>query len=64
MMGQPDGMTEEHFEFLDELRKSGETNMWGAAPYLRDWFGLGKKDAADYLLYWIETFEQRHKKDD
>lgn len=26
---------QKHFNYLEELRQSGETNMWGAAPYLR-----------------------------
>ena len=33
-------MTDEHDEFLLYLRDSGETNMWGAAPYLQEEFGL------------------------
>ena len=28
-------MMEKYFDFLDDLRDSGETNMFGAAPYLQ-----------------------------
>ena len=26
------------FKFLEELRQSGITNMYGAVPYIEDWF--------------------------
>lgn len=55
--------TEEHLVFLDELRESGETNMFGAAPYLREQFDLSRKDAADVLYYWMETFDERNPQD-
>lgn len=29
---------QKHFDFLEDLRRSGITNMYGAAPYLRDEF--------------------------
>jgi hypothetical protein len=29
---RPEFLTDEHFQFLDELRESGEINMFGAAP--------------------------------
>ncbi len=29
---------QEYFDYLEELRQSGTTNMWGAAPYLRKAF--------------------------
>ena len=33
----------EYYVFLEELRQSGVTNMFGATPYLREEFGLGRK---------------------
>ena len=41
-MDQPDFVTEEHLEYLDNLRESGITNMFGAAPYLEFSFDLDK----------------------
>jgi hypothetical protein len=41
---------------LRELRDSGEINMWGAAPYLMDEFGMGRMEARDALLAWIASF--------
>ena len=34
MEERPKFITEEHLEYLDELRESGITNMYGARPYL------------------------------
>jgi hypothetical protein len=46
--------------FLDELRESGDTNMWGAAPYIQSEFGLSRKESRDHLLRWIKSFSERH----
>lgn len=43
------------FEFLDNLRDSGETNMYGAAPYLVREFGLTHKRAREVLVLWMES---------
>ena len=50
------------FEYLDALRDSGVTNMFGAGPYLQDAFGLSRYEAKDVVLAWMETFRQRHSK--
>ena len=44
---------QEYFDFLDELRLSGETNMFGAAPYLQAEFGIDKKEAREILQNWM-----------
>jgi hypothetical protein len=46
--------------FLDELRESGATNMFGAAPYIVEEFGVTRQEAKDLLLNWMQTFEERH----
>lgn len=52
---------DEYFEFLDMLRKSGVTNMYGAVPYLMENFeNLDRAEAKNVLLKWMETFEERH----
>ena len=51
---------QEMFEYLDELRASGETNMYGAAPYLEAEFDLTERDARAVLQRWMETFAERH----
>jgi hypothetical protein len=50
-------MTREHHEYLIALRDSGIVNMWGASPYLAEYFGLGRKEANTILVEWIESFK-------
>lgn len=46
-----------HLSFLDELRKSGDTNILGARPYIEDAFPeLSEGQAAAVLGYWMKTF--------
>jgi len=42
-----------YFYFLEDLRESGATNMFGAASYLVDVFGLDRREAKDILLEWM-----------
>ncbi len=51
---------EEYLEYLDDLRESGVTNMFGASQYLEEAFDLNQYDAKDVLLFWMETFGDRH----
>lgn len=54
---------DQFFEYLDELRGSGETNMYGASSYLMEEFGLTKQDSRRILSVWMNTFEERHVED-
>jgi len=56
-MSRPDFVQNEHLEFLDALRDSGITNMFGARPYLVNEFALSEDDAIQILMYWMETFD-------
>ena len=47
-----------YFQFLDELQKSGDTNMLGAAPYLEDQFWLEPSEAKEVLRLWMKSFEE------
>jgi hypothetical protein len=44
------------FEFLDELRESGITNMWGAGEYVERRFSWEDPKATKALLLWMKTF--------
>jgi hypothetical protein len=58
---RPEFVTDEHLVYLDELRESGETNMFGARPYLMEEFDeLSKTEAEVVLTYWMKTFSERH----
>lgn len=50
-------MKQKIFKFLVELRDSGRTNMWGATPYIMDEFDMEMKEAGEWLLKWIRTFD-------
>ena len=41
------------FKFLEDLRKSGVTNMLGASPYIQKAFGFSKEKSHEYLDLWI-----------
>jgi hypothetical protein len=61
---KPEKMLENHLLFLDALRESGITNMYGARPYLeRKFKTLTATECGDILGYWMQTFSERHKKD-
>ena len=57
---QQEEQMEEYFTYLDALRESGVTNMYGAGPYLRNEFGLDRNESHRVLQEWMETFEKRH----
>ena len=61
---RPAFCTDEHLEYLDALRESGATNMFGAKPYLEKAFKGLKKDnkARDVLQFWMSSFSERHQK--
>lgn len=60
-MEKPDFVTQEHLEFLDELRESGVTNMLGAPPYLEEEFTeLDYDQSKKVVIHWMETFSERH----
>lgn len=56
---RPAFCTNEHLQWLDELRESGISNMFGARPLLMDEFdGLEELQAYAILGYWMKTFGQ------
>jgi len=58
---KPKALRKEHLQFLDNLRESGETNMYGSPRYLREGFSeLTKNDASEIVSYWMKTFSLRH----
>lgn len=42
------------FTYLEGLRQSGVTNMFGAGPYLEREFGLNRDEANEVLLDWMK----------
>ena len=59
---KPKILTDKHLTYLDRLRESGVTNMYGAGEYLEKKFGMTREEANQVLSYWMKTFSERHKK--
>lgn len=49
---------EQYFNYLNQLRDSGVTNMFGATPYLMKEFSLTKAEAVEVLSAWMRSFEE------
>lgn len=45
-----------YWEFLENLRVSGVTNMFGATPYLQAQFGLSHREAMEILADWMKNY--------
>jgi hypothetical protein len=50
-------LVNEVFTFLDELRESGDTNMYGASPYIEDEFDMKRRAGAPFLSSWMESYK-------
>lgn len=57
---RPPVVQDVHLVYLDSLRETGITNMYGAGPYLAHAFDLSRSDARIILEYWMKTFSERH----
>jgi len=61
-MEKPKNLKDEHLEFLDGLRESGITNMYGSGSYLREEFSdIDDCESHEIVRYWMETFSDRQK---
>ena len=50
----------EYFSYLDNLRESGETNMYGAGSYLQQVFEeLDQDNSKTVLLSWMKHFSDK-----
>lgn len=58
---RPACVTDTHLYFLDGLRMTGITNMYGAVPYIQEAFnGMTRDTASKVLAYWMNSFSERH----
>ena len=53
-----DESAEFYFDYLNKLRDSGRTNMFGAVPYLRAEFGLDKNTARQILAKYMKSMNE------
>lgn len=49
--------------YLEELRRSGVTNMYGATPYLMDAFSLDYSEAKRILIDWMRNYNRADYED-
>ena len=54
----------EVMEFLNLLRDTGKTNMFGATPYIMQEFDIPKKEAINLLAIWMDNFNEDGKYDE
>lgn len=50
--------TNKYWIYLEDLRRSGVTNMFGAAPYLMSEFDLNKEEANKILTDWMRNYNR------
>jgi len=48
--------------FLDVVRSTGVTNMYGAGSYIEKHFNVSRYEAKDFLMVWMRTFSERRAK--
>ena len=48
----------EVMSYLNDLRDSGVTNMFGAAPYVEQEFEIEKREARRLLSLWMSNFNE------
>tara|TARA_R100000655_G_scaffold24787_1_gene50263 strand:+ start:272 stop:457 length:186 start_codon:yes stop_codon:yes gene_type:complete len=61
-MEKPEIVEDKHLKFLDNLRDSGDVNMFGASEYVQEAFDISNRNARDILVYWMETYGERQQK--
>ena len=44
------------FDYLERLRQSGVTNMFGACPYLERRFKIEHREASQILTKWMKNY--------
>lgn len=50
-----------YYKYLEMLRRSGVTNMYGARPYLEKEFNLTKKQSSEILIDWMYNYNEIEK---
>ena len=53
-------MDEKYINYLNDLRESGETNMFGAAIYVEQTFGVSKDESRKIVKHWMKNFKNKN----
>ena len=54
-------LEKEVMNFLNLLRESGVTNMFGAGPYVEEEFDIDQREARRILSLWMHNFNAESK---
>jgi hypothetical protein len=56
---------EQVFKYLDDLRDSGITNMFGSPAYVYSRFAgkVTQKESIDFVVEWMQTFSERRPRE-
>lgn len=52
-----------YWRYLERLRRSGVTNMYGAVPFLVQTFAIHKTEAEKILADWMDNYNPDDYKD-
>lgn len=54
---------EEYYKVLEGIRRTGVTNMFGAAPYLKEFCPeLSRQESNEILCNWMENYDKLTEK--
>ena len=48
----------EHWIYLERLRRSGVVNMYGAAPYVENEFDVSREEATKIVADWMRNYKR------
>lgn len=48
----------EHWIYLERLRRSGVVNMYGAAPYVENEFDVSHEEARAIVADWMRNYKR------
>lgn len=52
----------EYYQILEDIRKTGICNMWGASQYLAEIADIDGELATAILVSWIENYDELNAK--
>ena len=58
---RPEVVEDKHLKYLDELRTSGKTSMYGSTSFIRSDFDLSPEDSRIIVKFWMDSYFERMK---
>lgn len=44
------------FAFLNDVRKSGQINMFEGSKYVQEMFGVNRTESRELVIEWMQTY--------